>query len=68
MRGYSINCFERAQDLVSELLENHRYLHTYVEADLHMPKAKAYVMEKLRKYGIEPECGEGVTATLEHGI
>ena len=33
-----------------------------------MPKAKAYVMEKLREYGLEPkECGHGVTATLGKG-
>ena len=63
-----MNYFERAQDLVNELLENRRYFHTHAEAGLHMPKAKAYVMEKLREYGLEPrECGEGVTATLGHG-
>ena len=63
-----MNYFERAQDLVNELLENRRYFHTHAEVGLHMPKAKAYVMEKLREYGLEPrECGEGVTAALGHG-
>ena len=60
--------FERAQACIGELLENRRYFHQNAEAGLHMPKARAYVMEKLRAYGLEPrECGEGVTATLGHG-
>ena len=33
-----------------------------------MPKAKAYVMEKLKEYGLEPkECGHGVMAELGQG-
>ena len=63
-----MNYFERAQDLIHELLENRRYFHAHAEVGLHMPKAKAYVMKKLSEYGLEPrECGEGVTATLGHG-
>ena len=63
-----MNYFERAQGLTNELLENRRYFHTHAETGLHMPKARAYVMEKLREYGLEPrQCGEGVTATLGHG-
>ena len=63
-----MNYFERAQALRHELLENRRYFHMNAEAGLHMPKGKAYVMEKLKEYGLEPqECGEGVTATLGHG-
>ena len=63
-----MNYFERAQALRNELLENRRYFHTNAETGLHMPKAKAYVMKKLKEYGLEPqECGEGVTATLGHG-
>ena len=59
--------FERARALREELLENRRYFHTNAEVGLHMPKAKAYVMKKLKEYGLEPqECGEGVTATLGH--
>ena len=60
--------FERAQACVQELQENRRYFHTHAEAGLHTPKAKAYVMEKLREYGLKPrECGEGVTATVGKG-
>lgn len=60
--------FERAQLLHKELIENRRYFHKNAEVGLHMPKAKAYVMKKLKEYGLEPqECGEGVTAILGHG-
>ena len=60
--------FERAYALRNELLKNRRYFHTNAETGLHMPKAKAYVMEKLKEYGLEPQgCGEGVTAALGHG-
>ena len=63
-----MNYFERAQALCGELVENRRYFHANAEAGLHMPKAKAYVMEKLKEYGLDPrECGEGVTATLGRG-
>lgn len=62
------NYFERAQALRDELVENRRYFHTHAEAGLHMPVAKAYILEKLREYGIEPhDCGEGVTAVLGAG-
>ncbi len=60
--------FARAAALREELVSNRRYLHTNAEAGLCLPKAKAYVMEKLAEYGISPiECGEGVTATLGQG-
>ncbi len=62
------NYYDRAQTLRDELTENRRYLHTNAEAGLHMPKGKAYVMNKLREYGLDPqECGEGVTATIGRG-
>ena len=60
--------FERAKALREELTQNRRYFHTNAEVGLHMPKAKAYVMKKLKEYGLEPkECGEGVTAVLGKG-
>ena len=63
-----MNYFERAQALREELLENRRYFHRNAEVGLHMPRTKAYVMEKLREYGLEPrECGEGVSAVLGRG-
>ena len=63
-----MNYYERAKELASETVANRRYLHTNAEVGLDMPKAKAFVMEKLKEYGLEPvECGYGVTATLGHG-
>ena len=63
-----MNYFDRARELREELLENRRYFHTNAETGLHLPKARAYVMKKLKEYGLEPqECGEGVTATLGRG-
>ena len=60
--------FERASALREELIGNRRYFHSNAEVGLNMPKAKAYVMNKLKEYGLEPrECGEGVTATLGQG-
>lgn len=63
-----MNYYQRACALEEELLENRRYLHRNAEVGLHMPKAKAYVMNKLTEYGLQPrECGEGVTALLGQG-
>ena len=63
-----MNSYERALELQSELIENRRWFHQTAEVGLDMPKAKAYVMEKLAEYGLEPkECGAGVTATLGKG-
>lgn len=63
-----MNYYERAKELKEETVANRRYFHTNAEVGLHMPKAKAYVMEKLREYGLQPEeCGEGVTALLGKG-
>lgn len=63
-----MNYYQRALELNDETVANRRYLHTNAETGLDMPKAKAFVMEKLKEYGLEPhECGYGVTATLGHG-
>ncbi len=57
--------YNRALELEPELVGNRRYLHEHAEVGLHLPMTKAYVMEKLAEYGIEPkECGEGVTALI----
>lgn len=63
-----MNYYERALELKDETIQNRRYFHTNAEVGLDLPKAKAYVMEKLKEYGLEPqECGYGVTATLGKG-
>ena len=60
--------YERAVQLKQETIENRRYFHRNAEVGLDLPKAKAYVMQKLSEYGLEPEeCGYGVTATLGKG-
>lgn len=63
-----MNYYERALELKEEIITNRRYFHTNAEVGLEMPKARAYVMEKLESYGIKPElCGHGVTATIGKG-
>lgn len=60
--------YQRACELKDETVANRRYFHTNAEVGLNCDKAKAYVMEKLAEYGIEPrDCGHGVVATLGAG-
>lgn len=60
--------YKKALALKNELIENRRYFHTNAEVGMYMPKAKAYVTEKLKEYGLKPEtCGEGITAVLGNG-
>jgi len=63
-----MNYYERALELKEEIVADRRWFHTNAEVGLHMPKAQAYVMERLKALGLEPQtCGEGVTATLGQG-
>ena len=63
-----MNFYERALELKDETIANRRYLHTNAETGLNMPKAQAFVIKKLKEYGLEPsKCGHGVTATLGNG-
>ena len=63
-----MNYYERALELKDETIANRRYIHKNAETGLNLPKTKAYVMEKLTEYGLEPkDCGYGVTATLGKG-
>lgn len=60
--------YKRALELKDEIIEDRRFIHAHAETGLKLPETKAYVMEKLKEYGITPvECGYGVTATLGHG-
>ena len=57
--------WKRAQELKDEITQNRRRIHQNAEVVLNLPNTKAFVMEKLREYGLKPtECGHGVTATL----
>ena len=63
-----MNYYERALELKDETIANRRHIHKHAETGLDLPKTKAYVMEKLTEYGLEPkDCGYGVTATLGKG-
>lgn len=63
-----MNYYERALELKDETIANRRHIHKNAEIGLDLPKTKAYVMEKLTEYGLEPkDCGYGVTATLGKG-
>ncbi len=59
---------QRAEELREETVSHRRYLHLNAETGLEMPRAVAYVMEKLTEYGLKPEnCGHGVAASLGGG-
>ena len=63
-----MNYYERALELKEETIANRRYFHQNAETGLDMPTAKAYVMNKLKEYGLIPkECGHGVSATVGCG-
>ena len=63
-----MNYYERALELKEETVANRRYFHQNAETGLDMPTAKAYVMNKLKEYGLVPkECGHGVSATVGCG-
>ena len=60
-----MNDYQRACELKDETIANRRYIHEHAEVGLELPQTRAYVMEKLKEYGLEPKvCGAGVTATL----
>lgn len=57
--------YKEALALREETISHRRWLHRNAEVGLHMPKAQSYVMEQLKKYGLDPQpCGHGVTAQL----
>lgn len=60
--------YQRARELKDETIANRRHIHTNAEVGLETTKTRAFVMEKLSEYGVEPrECGHGVTATIGSG-
>ena len=60
-----MNDYQRACELKEETIANRRYIHEHAEVGLELPQTRAYVMEKIKEYGLEPKvCGAGVTATL----
>lgn len=64
----AMDYYKRALELNDDTVANRRYIHTNAEVGLDTPRTKAFVMKRLREYGLEPkDCGHGVTATLGHG-
>lgn len=63
-----MNVYTRALEEKQQTIAHRRWFHENAEAGLDLPKAKAYVMQTLQDYGLEPkECGYGVTATVGKG-
>lgn len=63
-----MNYYERALALKEETVAHRRFFHVNAEVGLNMPKGQAYVMEELKKLGIEAShCGHGVTAAIGNG-
>ena len=63
-----MNYYEKALELKDEIITHRRYFHRNAEIGLNMPKAQAYVLEKLRDLGIDAQtCGHGVSATIGKG-
>ncbi len=60
--------YRRALELKEETIAHRRWLHRNAEVGLELPHTREYVMEELRKVGVEPQlCGHGVTAVLGSG-
>ena len=63
-----MNYYERALELKEETVAHRRFFHVNAEVGLNMPKGQAYVLEELKKLGIDAKpCGHGVTATVGKG-
>ena len=63
-----MNYYERALQLRDETVAHRRFFHVNAEVGLNMPKGQAYVLEELKKLGIDAKpCGHGVTATVGNG-
>ena len=61
--------YKRALELKDETVADRRYIHQNAETGLELSKTKAYVMDKLKEYGLDPvECGEGVRQRLEMAV
>ena len=60
--------YKRALELKDETVADRRYIHQNAETGLELSKTKAYVMDKLKEYGLDPvECGEGSSPACRYG-
>lgn len=57
---------ERAKDIQEEIIEIRRHLHENPEVGMNLPNTKAYVLEELKKMGIDGDVigTSGITATI----
>ena len=58
---------EQAIAIKDDIVEYRRVIHSNPEVGAELPKTKAYVIDKLREFGYEPEeiCESGIVATIE---
>ena len=58
---------EQAIAIKDDIVEYRRVIHSNPEVGAELPKTKAYVMDKLREFGYEPEeiCESGIVATID---
>ncbi|MGM9531466.1 M20 metallopeptidase family protein [Intestinibacter sp.] len=61
------NILEQAKSIKDTIIEYRRTIHANPEVGAELPKTKAYVMDKLREFGYEPQeiCESGIVATIE---
>ena len=67
-RGYCMKeILNQAKAIKDELINMRRTIHSNPEVGDTLPKTKAYVMEKLKEFGYEPQeiCESGIVATIE---
>jgi len=63
-----MNYYERALALKEETIAHRRFFHANAEVGLNTPRGRAYVLEELKKLGIDAQpCGHGVSATVGKG-
>ena len=58
---------EQAKLIKDELISYRRTMHSNPEVGSELPKTKAYVMDKLKEFGYEPQeiCESGIVATIK---
>nr|WP_302595437.1 M20 family metallopeptidase [uncultured Cellulosilyticum sp.] len=58
---------EQAQFIKEDIIGYRRTIHSNPEVGTKLPETKAYVMEKLREFGYDPQeiCESGIVATIE---
>lgn len=60
------NFLNRAKELMPNMLKDRHHLHENAECGDHLPNTTAYIINRLKEMGLNPEeiCDSGVTATI----